>query len=425
MRKRILVITNACFSNEDANGRTFLNIFYNEQFEDIAQFFVYGIPNNSLCKKYYQVSDQMALKSFLLRQATGGIKNIQPAVVLSSRRKKNTHTALKSLIREIVWKYGAWNSTQLEQWIDGFKPTHLFLSLADNAFLVDLARGISEKYKIPILAYSTEDYYFKDHYFATGEKSWCYSILQKKIKTSFKKCEPYIERAFFNTPLLADLYRSEFSFPCRYIFPKSKIDWVNADQTKEVPRVSYVGNLGIDRHKALMEIADSLHQIDRRLKLNVYGKIPDDVKDEFLANTSINYCGYVDYIKTIDLLHQSDLLVHAEYNNEYYNRTLRYAFSTKIADSVCSGTPFLIYGHHALAGVQFLKEQNCAFVVHEKENLVEALKCALLNQEARITVQKQALYVRNSYFCNKESMFDSIDREKENYFESTTSECCL
>ena len=42
-------------------------------------------------------------------------------------------------------------------------------------------------------------------------------------------------------------------------------------------------------------------------------------------------------------MRDSDVLVHAENFNDYYRVDLKYAFSTKIADSLASGTCFMPY----------------------------------------------------------------------------------
>ena len=69
------------------------------------------------------------------------------------------------------------------------------------------------------------------------------------------------------------------------------------------------------------------------------------------------------YENVTRVIHESTLVVHAETQEPFYVRDLRYGFSTKIADSVCSGTPLLIYGDKSMASMDFIEKENCTFYV--------------------------------------------------------------
>ena len=94
------------------------------------------------------------------------------------------------------------------------------------------------------------------------------------------------------------------------------------------------------------------------------------------------------------------MLIHAEYRDEFYTRDLKYAFSTKITDSVCSGTPFLIYAPDELVETQFLRENDCAFVVSEKTELKSSLLSAIFDEAERKRKVDNAKIVREKFFTN-------------------------
>lgn len=406
IEKRILLIANGCFSDKDANGRTLKQYFSGVDSESIAQFYVYGTPDFSVCQQYYQVSDKLALESFLTRKELFNIplpavSEISASKTSSKKRKK---TPLAMLLRELIWKYSCWNGLKLNQWMQAFKPTHIVLFLANNQFTIDLATKIANEYSIPIIACSTEDYYFKDYnYFKRDgiqRPSLIYNLLRKNLKKAYQRCTPYITHGIFNTPMLAKLYEEEFGYPCTSILPKSNIDYI---ENYRLPiqaeiKVSYLGNLGLNRHLPLLEIADAIATLIPGGKLDVYGAIPTTVKQEFLSNPNICYHGFIGYESVVEVMHQSTLLVHAEHNTEANNRDIKFGFSTKIADSICCGTPFLVYGSREISGNDFVAEHGCAFVAESREELYSQLKLALTDECVRQEILVQANIVKTKFF---------------------------
>ena len=65
-RKKVLVISNNCFSLSNSNGRTLGNLFVGWPKSDLAQFCVIAQdPNWELCDNYYCLEDKTVLKSFI------------------------------------------------------------------------------------------------------------------------------------------------------------------------------------------------------------------------------------------------------------------------------------------------------------------------------------------------------------------------
>ena len=94
--------------------------------------------------------------------------------------------------------------------------------------------------------------------------------------------------------------------------------------------------------------------------------------------------------------------MHAEWNEEKTNRDLKYAFSTKIGDSICSGTPFLIYADKGLAETVFLKENDCAFVVEKKDMLKSVLQQALTDEKERRRITENAKITKEKFFTGND-----------------------
>ena len=412
--KRTLVISNACFSDRESNGRTLKNLFAKAESDKLAQFFVYGDPDFSICQRYYQVSDRNALGSLNPLKAYGGpvepVKSPSPesgqtGTEVTAYTGLTGKTPAKMLMRELVWLLGHWKNRRFWKWIEEFRPEMLCLFLANNTFLIRLAVRISRKYRIPLVVYSTEGYCFMDYNYFTNRPSAAYKLYYAWLRASYRKAVPYVAEGFFNCTLLRDRYEEEFGYPCSCIMNGSEIDFINRCFLEEdkVPVISYLGNLGLGRHKALMEIAQALQQIDKRLQLDIYGAAPNDTVKEELENCAgARFQGFVSYEEVIRIIHESSLLVHAEWNEEKTNRDLKYAFSTKIGDSICSGTPFLIYADKGLAETVFLKENDCAFVVEKKDMLKSVLQQALTDEKERRRITENAKITKENFFTGND-----------------------
>ncbi len=138
--------------------------------------------------------------------------------------------------------------------------------------------------------------------------------------------------------------------------------------------------------------------------LDVYGAADAEVKNIFDSNPNISYKGFVNYKDVVDIIHSSDLVVHAEYDEPFNIRDLKAAFSTKIPDSVSSGTPLLMYANENLACTDFLVRNKCSFVATNKDELESVIEEALFNEEKREQVISVAKKIREEYFVSDDPM---------------------
>lgn len=400
MDARVLVLSNGALSQSDSNGRTVAMLLRNYKPSQLAQFYTYGIPDEKFCDRFYRVTDGEALRSFIYRGEYGGPSNNQASEDGPVREvKKKKKTPLKMLIREFIWKYGCWCRTNFWKWVDEFKPNIILINLGDNIFLPNLAIMVAKKYNIPIIVFSTEEYPFKKYNYITKKRSLFYWIFNKKLNSIYIELSKYVKKGYFNSPSLKREYEKRYSYPCYIAMNTSQVKWIDNAEKKGVTKVSYIGNLGINRHIPLIEIANAIANVCPGLKLDVYGRIPNNTVEAAFANCSnINYKGFVKYDDVEKIIHESTLLVHAESKDPFYVRDLKFAFSTKLADSISSGTPLLIYGDKTMAAIEFISEEKCAFVCTESSKLEEILKKALTDISARKYVLEHAKKTKIKYF---------------------------
>ncbi len=379
---KVLVVSNACLSLTGSNGRTLRNLLFGWPKEKLAQFYTQNQdPDPTICDIYYRVTDQEALNAFLHKRS--GSTSIQEKGQAVQSVGKNAFT---KYLREIVWSSGRWGKKKLIEEVKRFAPDLLLFQAGDNAFLCDLTYELSQKMGVPVVIYNSENYYFKnyDYFRARGIKHLFYKPFHRRFRKALAGLIRHSSFCIYSCDGLKEIYDTEFRVPSCTIYTSTDLIPVENKGNDKTFIVSYLGNLGVGRHKPLIEIAEVLHSISPDLYLDVYGKIPNQiVQDSFDKCEAIRYQGFVSYDQVKDVMTHNDLLVHAESFDEYYKKDLQFAFSTKIADCLASGVPFLLYAPDNLDCVKYLQKHNAAFVVTEKARLRSVFELLISSRECR------------------------------------------
>ena len=226
----------------------------------------------------------------------------------------------------------------------------------------------------------------------SGVFTLLYPWFRRQFRRMFKKTMKQAVLAVYNCDMLLRDYGGEFDTPSVTVYNPS--DFSPEEVRRPLRKravVSYLGNLGVGRHESLMDVAQALREVLPESKLDVYGKMPsEEVRCALEACPSIDYKGFVSYEDVTRIMKDSDILVHAENFSDFYRDDLKYAFSTKIADCLKSGIPFLYYAPCELASTQYLLENGLAFVATDKSELTQTVRSLVYDSEARERILKKA-----------------------------------
>lgn len=406
---RVLVVSNNCFSTTGSNGRTLAGLFEGWPVDALAQFYISSeIPDSSVCREYFRVTDREALRSVLSRRgSTGGVVNAQgpgglegtPSLLMTRVRK----TALTSLVRDTVWHIGAWPHGGFWSWVDGFAPELVLLQAGDAPFMYRVATGVSARLGIPLVIYNSEDYYFKAHDYMTPTGGFLsrlmYGIFRRRLISATDGAMAVAAHVVHLTDDLREEFDPVFDVPATAVMTTTTVTADLPRASTTVPQISYLGNLGLGRHTSLMEIASALQAIDASLVIDVYGRAAsEDIMKEMTQAFGIRFHGFVSYDETIELMRQSTLLIHTESFLPFYREDIKHGFSTKIADSLASGTCLLVYAPPELASVRYLQREGAACVVTDPTALRSALADLLSNESLRWSyAEKAADVVRRNH----------------------------
>lgn len=389
---RVLVISNECFSQSTSNGRTLGNFFTGWPKERLAQFYIQNEwPDFAVCDNFFRVTDTQAVKA-LLGKAGGGI--VTPSTVptpaaataATAPAKKRRRNALTMMARNAVWNLGGWKKSGFDAWVDVFAPQAVLLQAGDNSFMFALARKVAARCGVPLFVYNSEGYYFKDfdYFRAKGLAHWCYPLFRMGLRREFRRTQRYTAYNFYLCDGLHRAYAAEFDTPAVTLYTASDLTPVaDAEETTGFT-VSYLGNLGVGRHEGLVAIANALQAISADYRLDVYGKIPnDEVQAAFDACPGIRYGGFLSYEQVTEVMRRSHLLVHTESFAPFYQEDLKFAFSTKIADSLACGRCFLLYAPETVECYRYLEQNALAYTVNTPEKLAATLRLLAQDRTAR------------------------------------------
>lgn len=400
MHNKILIISNEPLSESSANGRTMRNLLLNIPSENLAQFYLHGIPDREACGSFYCVSDRDALHAFLgkkeKRKSVRQEVTAPQARAVSSEeiRKAVPHTGAVNpqktanishpvrsyrnlVLRNVVWQSMRWWTKDFSRFLEGFAPDIVLLQAGDAPFMYNIARRIAKEYRAKLLMFNTEHYVLKKIMYAySGENLFWHNILMGSLKRQYQKFMNAADYCIYNTEALEEAYQNRYPHPGKssVLYTTSTLERL-PDKSGTPFSLLYCGNLGAGRVTPIQEIAETLFETDPAAKLDIYGKFPGKLAQDVVCSLpNVCYHGFVDYAELLPSMSEATLLIHCEHGERLEN--LKYAFSTKIADSLASGRPFLVYASKEYPFVRYLLKNRSAHVAQSKQELKTILeKC--------------------------------------------------
>ena len=409
LNRRILIISNNALSDSNSNGRTLKNFFDGNDKENLAQFYIQpDAPDFEACGSFFCATDGQVLRSFLKRKKAGGVvekkENEQDKIASAvTKSKKAKKTPFTMLLRSFLWNRRKWRE-DFYIWVESFKPEMVLLQAGDSPFLYDLAVEIAKKYNAPLVIYNSEDYYFKNYnYLKRG--GFFYPAFRTILKKATKKAVNYASLSIYISEDLKNTYDEEFGKNSDYIYTSTEVEPCVKDSDE--PVFSYLGNLGLNRHLGLIKIAKELNQINSEYKLDVYGKLPnEEVKKAFDSCNAINYKGLVSYDEVKKVIKNSMLVFHTESFESFYAKDICHGFSTKIADSLASGTCFVLFAPEHISCAKYVKEKDCAVLITDESELKDKLSEVISSKD------KRSYYIEKAIEVAKENHNARKNREK-------------
>ncbi len=403
---RVLVISHNVFSKNTSMGKTMSTFFSGWNKKDIAQLYFHSeIPTNDICVNYYKFTDIDAFKSIFLRRHDGQVlseKDIQ------GERRDSTNTGKLTKVynfgrkrlsityglRDAMWNIASWQSKSFMKWLRSFNPEIIFFASGDYEFSYLIALKLANILNVPLVTCCFDDYYL----FNKNENSLLGRIRHNSFMRSVKKTMNRSSYIFTVNDLMSEAYVKLFHKECPVLYTATNMK-AQVSEVQQRSGISYLGGLGLERDKQLVDIGLTLKEIDSKEIphfIDVYsGETDPSLLKNMKLENGILFHGSVSQNEVSKIIAKSMAVIHTESFNNIIKKRVMYSLSTKIPDSIASGTCLLAYGPPEVASIDYLIRNNAAFVATNKEELKSRIKEIFLTKEKRVLITSNAIKLAN------------------------------
>lgn len=400
---RVLVVSHNVFCKTSSMGKTLMSYFKGWNAEDIAQLYIHSeIPTEDMCVNYFRITDQDMIKSIFTRSSgtifgRGDINHqaihsrTDAGTVAALYQKGKRRTPFVYFARNLWWALGSWNTKKLRAWLDDFNPDILFLASGDYKFIYKLGLKIAQYKRIPLVISCMDDYYF----FNKNSEKFGGKLIHRSLMKQVKRTMQYASCIYPICEKMGKDYGAFFKKPYYTLCTPSMIaEPLTYEKTNAI---SYIGNFGYKRNEQLIKLGRALMRINNAGKpshIDVYSaESRTEILKDMTEQNGIQFHGSISSEEVLEVMGRSMAVIHTESFDEGIRKSVAYSVSTKIADSLASGTCILAFGPPEIASIAYLKENQAAFCITEESNLEASLSAFCGNSELREQIAQNAIYL--------------------------------
>ena len=377
----ILIVSYEAWRDTNNGGNVLSNIFRAFPDAKLAQLYCSGeMPQNSVCRAYFQISDSMLLssqKGRALEEKDYSVDETGTANVAENRVKNRVPSLLKEpvlLARELLWTVFRWKTPELEDFIRDFKPDLIFAPCYAYYHVSKLALYAKEVAGCPMISYISDDNYsLKQLRFSPS--FWINRLITRKwIRRHFAACS----LVYTMTDMQKEEYEAKLKRPMKVLCKSAEFTPREAAVGSPV-RFIYAGGLYLNRWRMLSKLADAIRALNRdgiRAELHIYSgsRLKESRVNRLHDGTHSFLHGAIPFSELTERYRESDVAVHVE-SFDLKNRLItRLSFSTKIIDCMNSGCAILAVGPDTQAGIAYLREHGAAACVCDPKELSSTVR---------------------------------------------------
>ncbi len=381
------------------------------------------MSDSPICSKYYHIYEQRVIKSIMCsRLQTGEGYAITDDInaktddeeYQSEVRRYKLYKRIRSwwliLVREVLWKFGRWNSQALDDFLVSFNPDVVFFPIEGYIHFNRITEYIINKCNPNrVIGYMWDDNFtYKQHPYSMAYRihRWW---LRKGIRRIINVCDtvfaicPKMKRELDETygidsVILTKPIRAKESFVPEK--PHSPI------------RILYTGKLNIGRDKTIIEIANAMRVVNsrgQRVVLDIYTDthLRDAIIKKIEASCGCRLHGFVPREQLLEQQRKADVLLFVEALSSK-DMSARLSFSTKITDYLSAGKCIWAVGNPDLAPIEYLREKDAAVVSTSKDEVLMQLRKISENDNSI------KIYAYKAYECGIENHDVEVIKSKFN-----------
>ena len=258
---RVLIISKEAWRNEQNGGNVLTNIFENFS-GDYAQIYCTdALPNNSICKSYYQMTDNMMVNNILHNKKVGKeIKNENypydtKAYVQKYNSLKKGNLPIVPVLREIVWKIAKWDIDGIKNFVLDFNPDVIFAPCYGSHYMIKLTKIVKSFCDVPVISYISDDFYTNKQFNFSIIYWLNHFILRKHVSDVFK----LYDLVYTMTNEQKSQCEKDFHANMKILRKVGNFDKKRLKTKVNNPiRFVYAGGIYLNRWKTLVSLAEAI-----------------------------------------------------------------------------------------------------------------------------------------------------------------------
>lgn len=408
-KKRILIISGEAWRDESNGGNVLSNIFtpMKDKFEFAQIYTNPAMPNNSICERYFHISESQLIGSFITRKSFGEtinresidknkVENIQFSSRISFVKKYLPNIGIFG--QNLIWKYSKWKSNELKTFIKVFNPDIIFAPMYYGLFLHRIDRYVAEITGKKIISYVSDDHLTYKH-FSFSPIFWLnrFILRQKVIKTA-----NYYSLLYTMTKEQLEEYQTVLNVPMKILTKSGNFDRNPDFKEKYVfpIKLIYAGNLIYNRYKTLAKLVKVIEKINQDkvyFQLDIYTQTPITKEFKKLLHDGRNSLlnGKISFEELKGKYKEYDILLHVESLDLKQRLLTRISFSTKIVDLLHSGRTVMAICWDQSSPFKYLKREEAAICISSLSD-IEAELYRIKNDTSLLR-----LYAMKAWDCGR------------------------
>ena len=415
----ILVISQETWTEKTNGGNVLSNIFKNFDTANFAQIYCSaGLPENSICSRYFQLSDRLMLKNqFRIINSQDIVSDPNDTEMVGRSLRSGIFREVLLLAREAAWSIINWKSEALKNFILDFHPDIIFAPCYSYIHTSKIALYAQELTACPVISYISDDNYSCKR-ISFSPSFWINRFITRK----------YIRKLFAKSRLIytmtqnqIDEYEPIFNVKMKILCKGGK-PAVEKTTVNNPIRLIYGGGLYLNRWKILAEIKKALENVNKdgiKAQLHIYSstELPEKVRNKLNDNENSFLFPAISYEKLMSEYKNSDIALHVEAFDKKNLSYTRLSFSTKIVDCLSSGCATVAVGPEGQAGIDYLEANDGAVCIRDKNEIAEKITELINHPETILQYSKKAaeLLIKNH---SEEVISEMVKNDFEEIFEN-------
>lgn len=376
---RILVLGINSWDTRNAVGNSLSNWF--DGWNDCEFAFMYtrsAPPNNTCCRKYYQVNFFDIIRNLFTPEKigtpfTGSSKSFPAGAGVETSVVYRSSGKLRDVIKKIVelaYSTGIWFNRKTKNYIREFNPDIVFTFILGDAFRYKILKFIKAETNAKMVEFVADDIWNQMNHTV----SLYASVQRRRVTAEFEMADAI----YGASKKLCDKYRALFNVEISPLYKGARINSVKESVNHPI-RLVYAGNLHYGRDLILSRLADAIAKINREkivAKLEIYSNsyISDEVNEKLnKPGDGCQLFGVRPYEEIKEIMSASDIVLHVESFRKEDIVLAKYSFSTKIIDCLQSGSVMMAIGPEDNASIEYAKSIPGTLVLTDLSTIEETL----------------------------------------------------